>query len=148
MAVRAAAATDIPALLALMRAYWDFEGIANFTAPRSTQLLQELLASEDLGAVWVSECAGALTGYLIVVWVLSIEHQGLMGEVDEFFVREAERSAGAGAALLGIAESWLKERGGVRLQLQLAAGNERARAFYERHGYAPRTAYELWDKAL
>jgi ribosomal protein S18 acetylase RimI-like enzyme len=36
----------------------------------------------------------------------------------------------------------------VRLQLQLAHGNTRARAFYERLGFAARAGYALLDKAL
>jgi len=36
----------------------------------------------------------------------------------------------------------------VRLQLQLAIGNRRARAFYERLGFAARAGYELLDKPL
>ena len=39
-------------------------------------------------------------------------------------------------------------RGCVRLQLQLAIGNRRARAFYERLGFGARPGYELLDKAL
>jgi GNAT superfamily N-acetyltransferase len=80
--------------------------------------------------------------------LMSIEHQGLMGEVDELFVLPEERSCGIGARLLAAAEAELSQRGCVRLQLQLASGNTRGRAFYERCGYASRAGYQLLDKAL
>jgi GNAT superfamily N-acetyltransferase len=71
-----------------------------------------------------------------------------MGEIDEFFVNPEARWQGVGERLLGAAEAWLVCRGGVRLQLQLGASNARARAFYERHGYAARAGYQLLDKPL
>jgi GNAT superfamily N-acetyltransferase len=148
MQVRLAATADVPGLLELIARYWRFEGIAGFNPVRIGQLLNALIASQALGAVWVAEADGALIGYLIAVWVLSFEHQGLMAEIDELFVSETARSRGAATALLVAAESWLKRRSGVRLQLQLAATNTRARSFYERHGYTRRAGFDLWDKPL
>jgi hypothetical protein len=76
--VRPAASNDIPPLLALVRRYWEFEGIEGFPALRVELVLQRLLAEPWLGAVWVAESDGRLVGYLIAVLVLSVEHQGLM----------------------------------------------------------------------
>ena len=96
----------------------------------------------------MADAQGTLVGYLIVVLVMSIEHQGLMGEIDELFVLPEARSRGTGTRLLAAAESELAQRGCVRLQLQLATGIARARAFYERLGFAARAGYELLDKPL
>jgi GNAT superfamily N-acetyltransferase len=148
MTVRPAATGDVQALLPLVARYWELEGISGFSAPRIGQLLNALIASQALGAVWVAESAGTLTGYLIVVWVLSFEHQGLMAEIDELFVSHSARSQGTGAGLVAAAESWLKRRGAVRLQLQLGTANLGAREFYQRRGYTPRAGYQLWDKPL
>jgi len=149
MSVRAATPADIPALLALIRRYWDHEAIAGFEALRIELVLQQLLASAGArGAIWVAQEAGTLLGYLIVVLVVSVEHKGLMGEIDEFFVLPEARSRGIGAALLAAAEQALVQRGCVRLQLQLGRGNSRARRFYERRGYGARSGYELLDKPL
>jgi len=149
MDIRPARPNDIPQLLALIRRYWDFEGIEGFAALRIELVLKELLAVPAVrGAIWVAESQGTLSGYLIVVLVMSIEHQGLMGEIDEFFVSPECRSQGVGAKLLAVAETDLARGGCVRLQLQLARGNARARAFYERHGYAARAGYGLLDKPL
>ena len=86
--------------------------------------------------------------YLIAVLVLSVEHQGLMGEIDEFFLLPEARSHGAGRQLLAAAETALAARGCVRLQLQLRVGNTAARAFYQHRGYTARAGYELLDKFL
>lgn len=149
MDIRLATPADIPALLALVRRYWDYEAIAGFEALRIELVLQQLVAvAAARGAIWVAEVAGALVGYLIVVLVMSVEHKGLMAEIDEFFVLPEARSRGIGAALLTAAEHALVQRGCVRLQLQLGRGNARARTFYERRGYRTRAGYELLDKPL
>jgi GNAT superfamily N-acetyltransferase len=146
--VRRAAPGDIPRLLALVRRYWDFEGIPGFTALRVELVLQRLLSDPRLGQVWVADSGGRLTGYLIAVQVLSVEHQGLMAEIDEFFVLPEERARGIGGGLLAAAEAALTAAGCVRLQLQLGVANSDGRAFYQRRGYAPREGYALLDKPL
>lgn len=148
MSVRPAAPNDIPPLLALVRRYWEFEGIEGFAALRIELVLQRLLAEPRLGAIWVAESDGRLVGYLIAVLVLSVEHRGLMAEIDEFFVLPEARSRGVGQQLLAAAETALAARGCVRLQLQLALANSEARAFYQRRGYTARAGYELLDKHL
>jgi GNAT superfamily N-acetyltransferase len=146
--VRAAAEADVPQLLALVRHYWDFEGITGFEALRLELILKRLVPGGAAGEIWVAENCGHLSGYLVLVYVLSLEHQGLMAEVDEFFVRPEARRHGVGGALLQAAEAALRSRGCVRLQLQLAVGNEAGRAFYQRRGYTARAGYELLDKPL
>ena len=149
MDIRRACPGDIPQLLALIRRYWDFEGIAGFAALRVELVLKELLEGAlPRGSIWVADSQGTLAGYLIVVLLMSVEHQGLMGEIDELFVLPEERGQGAGRRLLAAAEAYLAQRGCVRLQLQLAIGNRRARAFYERLGFGTRPGYELLDKPL
>lgn len=148
MQIRAAVASDIPPLLALVRRYWEFEEIAGFEALRIELLLQRLLTDRALGRVWVADAGGALCGYLVVVFVVSLEHQGLMGEIDEFFVMPQMRRSGIGGQLLDAAEAALRAEGCVRLQLQLSVSNEAARLFYSGRGYRARADYELLDKPL
>jgi GNAT superfamily N-acetyltransferase len=146
--VRAAAPRDIPQLLSLVRRYWEFEGIADFQALRVEMLLQRLLGDPRLGGAWVAQESGRLLGYLLAASVLSLEHGGLMAEIDELFVLPEARSRGIGAQLLAAAEAALIARGHVRLQLQLGVGNAAARAFYQRRGYCARDGYQLLDKPL
>jgi GNAT superfamily N-acetyltransferase len=148
MPARRATAQDIPQLLDLVRSYWEFEGISGFDAACTAALLQRLCAEPALGSAWVAESAGGLTGYLIAVSVLSVEHQGVMAEIDEFFVVPAARGRGVGAALLEALEAALIQDGCARLQLQLGVDNQAARTFYERRGFRGRDAYTLLDKPL
>lgn len=146
-AVRPARSTDADALAGLVERYWEFERIQGFDHARIATLLAELLEHSERGAAWIAEDAGQPVGYLLAVHVWSLEHGGLMAEVDEFFVLPEWRSRGVGQMLLARAERDLTAAGLVRLQLQLAPDNRRGQAFYERHGFDVRP-YTLLDKPL
>jgi GNAT superfamily N-acetyltransferase len=148
MQIRLAQADDVSRLLPLVRQYWEFEQIAGFDAVRIEPVLLRLLAEPRLGRIWVGQSQERLAGYLIAVCMLSVEHQGLMAEVDELFVAAQARSCGLGSQLLAAAEQALAAAGCVRIQLQLGVSNVHARAFYKRRGYTRRAGYELLDKAL
>jgi GNAT superfamily N-acetyltransferase len=148
MLIRLAVTADIAGVASLAEQYWEFESIRGFDRPRIETLLLRLLAEPERGACWVAEADGRLCGYLLAVFMFSLEHGGLMAEIDEVFVSAQKRSLGVGARLVARAESDLGLRGLVRLQLQLGVDNHRARAFYERHGFRRRAGYELFDKAL
>ena len=148
ISIRPAVTADVPQLLALIQRYWDFEGIPRFKGPQVESLLRRLLVTPDLGAAWVADAKPQLLGYAVGVQVLSLEHQGLIGEIDEFFVLPEARSRGIGTALLAALETALAGNGCVRLELQLGIANHPARAFYHRHGFAARDGYQLLDKPL
>jgi GNAT superfamily N-acetyltransferase len=148
MLIRLAATDDAAAIAALVESYWAFESIEGFDRLRVATLLAQLISQPQRGACWVAEADGRLAGYLLAVFVFSLEHGGLMAEIDEVFVSEEFRSAGLGSLLVTRAERDLAERGMVRLQLQLGVHNESARRFYQRHGFLRRAGYELFDKAL
>lgn len=148
MNIRSAVRGDIPQLLALIRRYWEFEGIAGFEALRIEVLLQHLIQAPDSGAVWVAETGGDLIGYLVAVSMPSLEHKGLMAEIDEMFVVPEARTRGVGRQLIASLEQSLAARGCVRLQLQLGVANAGARAFYRRLGFAAREGYAIYDKPL
>ena len=146
MCIRLATLADITGVTSLVGRYWNYEAIAGFDAPQIQTLLRTLLLEPERGACWIADTQGTLCGYLLAVYVFSLEHGGLMAEIDEFFVRSEQRSSGLGAALLAHAEGEFTRRGLVRVQLQLGADNHRGRQFYERHGYLARTGYLLLDK--
>jgi GNAT superfamily N-acetyltransferase len=146
--IRAGCPADVPHLVPLVGQYWHFEGMEGFDAVTVAPLLSRIASQPELGAIWVAETDGELVGYLIAVYIFSLEQKGLMAEIDEFFVSPGARTYGVGAALLAVAESDLAGAGCVAVQLQLGKDNWRARAFYRRHGYDERAGYELLGKRL
>ena len=147
-AIRPARDSDIEAIASLVARYWDFENIPGFERSRTVTLLAEFLARSDRGHCWVAEIGGALVGYLLIVLVFSLEHGGLMAEIDEFFVAPEQRSSTIGAALLSEASLAMARGGIVQLQLQLGISNLRGKHFYEQQGFRPLSGYTLWQKSL
>ncbi len=146
--VRPIVAADVPALLPLVEEYWAFEDLAGFDPVPVGEQLRRLCADPRLGAGWIAEVGGKPAGYLLAVFVFSLEHLGLTAEIDEFFVLPSQRGHGAGSALLQAAEAEFGRRRCTNVSLQLGRGNESARAFYRERGYTERSGYELLDKML
>lgn len=146
--IRPVAADDIPALLPLVEQYWLFEDIAGFDPARVGRELERAVADPKLASGWIAVVRDEAVGYLLAVYVFSLEHLGLTAEIDEFFVLPSARGKGVGDALLRIAETEFVRRGCTNASLQLGCGNDGARALYRRHGYGERAGFELLDKML
>ena len=140
--------SDIGALIPLVEEYWRFEKISGFDPERVSPRLAQLLSTPVLGAGWIARVNGIVAGYLLAVYVFSLEHLGLTAEIDEFYVVPATRGQGVGAALLRDAEAEFLRSGCTNASLQLSRSNDAARAFYRRHAYRERAGYELLDKML
>jgi ribosomal protein S18 acetylase RimI-like enzyme len=141
-------AMDIPALLPLVEQYWIFEDVAGFEGAAVARELHRVCADPGLGSGWIASVKGAPVGYLLAVYVFSLEHLGLTAEIDEFFVLPSAQGRGIGDELLKLAETEFVRRSCTNVALQLGKGNDRARAFYRRHGYGERAGFELLDKML
>src|ERR1700716_779892 len=100
--IRAGLPADVPQLVPLVAQYWHFEGIPGFDVATLVPLLARLASQPELGAIWVADAGSELVGYLIAVYVFSLEQKGLGAENDEFFVAPAARADGGGAGLAGV----------------------------------------------
>jgi len=147
-AIHLATPDDVPELLPLVERYWKFEGLRHFSNERIEKLLREAVANPNRTACWLAIRDRKVLGYLLVVFVFSLEHGGMMAEIDEFYVEPDTRSKGIGSELLRVAERVLGRAGYLRLQMQIGVDNERGRAFYQRQGFTRRAGFELWDKPL
>jgi GNAT superfamily N-acetyltransferase len=146
--IRLADASDLSALTSLIERYWEFERIKGFDAGRINTLLTDLFRSPDRGQIWVAEIDGGPVGYLLAVYLFSLEHGGLMAEIDELFVVPEKRSLKIGAALLEAATAAMEQRGVRHVQLQLGRNNSRGQRFYEQHGFEALSGYGLLHKSL
>ena len=146
--IHPAGAADVPALAALVEQYWRFEAIERFDTARMTGLLKRLVGQPALGRAWLASVDGAPAGYLVAVYVFSLEHQGLTAEIDEFFVLPQHRRLGLGKRMLAQAEAAFRAGGCTNVSLQIGRDNAAARAFYRGHGYSDRAGFELVDKML
>lgn len=148
MNIRRITPAEISAVLPLVEQYWIFEDIRGFDAAAIRRELERICADPRLGAGWIAADDGRTVGYLLAVFVHSLEHLGLTAEIDEFFLLPSARGHGGGVAMLDAAEAEFRRLGCTNVALQLGRGNEAARDFYRRRGYAERSGYELLDKML
>jgi GNAT superfamily N-acetyltransferase len=146
--IRPATAQDIPALLTLVAQYWAFEAIEGFDQDRLGRSLARLLADADRGRIWLAELEGAPVGYLLAVFMFSLEFGGICAEIDELYVVEQCRGQRVGARLFETAEAELRRLGCPGVALQIGRGNHAARDFYSRRGFEPRDGYDLLTKML
>jgi GNAT superfamily N-acetyltransferase len=146
--IQPATVEDIDALLPMVEQYWKFENIEGFDPARMRALLTRVLEDASLGRIWISRVYGEPAGYLLAVYVFSLEHQGLTAEIDEFFIVPPHRGLGIGANMLAAAEAQFRIEQCTNVSLQLGRSNEAARKFYRENGFEGREGFELVSKML
>ncbi len=139
---RHAGASELAPLSALVAEYWRFENIFGFDSERIANALTRLFSNPELGGGWIATVDGKAAGYLLAVYVFSLEHLGRTAEIDEFFVVPAARGQGAGTALLRAAEAEFVRVGCTNISLREFPWARAERPFRTRNstpwGYAPR----------
>ena len=148
MKVLAATPTEVEVLLPMVEQYWRFEAIGGFDAARMRKLLTRVLEDEHLGRAWVATVYGEPAGYLLAVYLFSLEYQGLTAEIDEFFVLPPHRGLGLGHLMLATAEVQFRLEGCTNVSLQLGRSNDAARKFYRSNGFENRAGFDLVSKPL
>ncbi len=143
-----AEADSIPALVEMMRLYWEFEQIRDFDAYNAERLLSSFLKQPDLGRGWIAFDDQQVLGYLLCSRVFSFEYGGPTAAIDEIYVIADARGRGVGKLLVGTAEQAMREQGCVHIEMEVSARNVRAQHFYSVLGFSTRVGYSLMQKAL
>jgi ribosomal protein S18 acetylase RimI-like enzyme len=135
---RLATAADDPAVLALFQALYR-EDPSPDPVP-DEQLLRTLRALRDepvRGRAIVLEVDGECVGYALLISFWSNELGGEIANIDELYVAPDHRGRGAATRLveqLSRGQLWGKVP--VAIDLEVTPDNHRARALYERLGFA------------
>jgi GNAT superfamily N-acetyltransferase len=130
--VRRGTAGDLASLLPLVREFCAVDR-HDFDEQAVMAGLVPLLEDGAAGEVWVVEDEMGLGGYGVVTWGWSLESGGPDALLDELYVRD--RNRGAGAALLEAIVAAARARGASRMFLETEEGNAAARRFYARAGF-------------
>ncbi len=146
--IQRAGVEDIQAMLPLVQEYWNFEDISGFKPEKISTQLYRLFSESQLGSGWIAYDNGHEVGYLLAVYVFSLEHLGITAEIDEFFILPSYRSRGIGEKILRVAESEFRNNGCTNVSLQISKLNSSAREFYIHQQFKYRAGYELLDKTL
>jgi len=149
--VRAATATDVPALLALMRELAAFERYLDRFAVTAEELLQRGFAATgqpEFFALVAEASAGGLLGYAVYYLIPFTYDLKPTLVLKELYVRGADRSAGWGAMLLDYLLVEAQRRGCGQIRWAVLPDNDRAKEFYRRWGGAPDGQWEYWQRTL
>ncbi len=133
IALRPAVLGDLAEILPRTRSLQDHEGI-EITDARLEAALRTLLASPELGGVWLVVSDGAPIGYAIVSYGFDLEFGGRDAFLTELYIDEAQRKTGAGGAALALLDPELRARKVQALHLQVRPENPAMR-LYERSGF-------------
>lgn len=133
--IRPATRDDVPALVALMTAFYAESGFPLPAGP-ATRAFEALLADPRLGGAWLAESGGVAVGHAVLTLCFSMEYGGLRGFVDDLYVRPEARGQGAAAALLAAVRAAAAECGVRALHVEVGPENDTARRLYERAGFA------------
>ncbi len=119
----------------------DPQEVASGTAEQ----LRRALRMDHGGTVLIAEGDdGEALGFAWLVLVEDFYTGRSLAKISE--IATARDGTGVGSALMRAAERWAQEHGCERMVLNVVDGNARARAFYERHGYA--SEYTMLVKPL
>lgn len=131
--VRPAAASDVPAILALLREL----GYASVTA----DTVRAVLA--DAGCLpLVAEADGSTAGFLNASFRTQLHHGGVVGRIDELVVAATHRGQGIGRSLLQAALSAARERRARLVEVTCRLSRHDSHRFYEAAGFR-RTSYRF-----
>ncbi|WGL53664.1 GNAT family N-acetyltransferase [Nocardioides sp. BP30] len=104
---------------------------------RVRRALGPLLADDTHGQVWLlqpDEPGADAAGYAVLTWGWSLESGGREGLLDELYVAAGWRRSGWGGLLIEQVIAQARAAGCGALFLETVRPNDRARAFYRRHG--------------
>jgi GNAT superfamily N-acetyltransferase len=134
ISIRRAAATDVPALVALMTVFYA-ESAFPLPEANAVRAFHALLADPRLGAIWIAEMHGRAVGHVVLTVSFSMEYGGLRGFIDDLFVHPDARRNGIAGALLAAVRAECVARGVRALLVETSTDNTPAMAAYTQAGY-------------
>jgi len=110
-------------------------------ATDAEQAVQQLVRSEQYGAIWILDLKDETVGFLILTLGFSIEFHGVCAVIDEFYIRPHHRGQGHGSAALTLVGQYCARNAITTLHLAVERASPRARHLYERIGFEDRGFY-------
>jgi len=144
--IRRACLQDIDRLLPVVEQFYVHFGFA-WEAEKKRRLLAEFLQRPEAGQLWLAESGGSVSGYALVPFYFSLEFDGAVALLDEFFMLPEMRGRGAGAKLLSEVMAALPGEGIQRLRLEVDEKHPAAAKLYERLGFI-KDGRETWSRPI
>ncbi len=118
------------------------------TSPDAEKIMRRFLADLSSSAhscLFVAEDDGEVVGFLSgeIREGSPAFSPKTWAAVEDIYVTHEYRSQGIGRALVDACGKWARGKGADGVSLQVAAGNERARKFYDELGFREVSVYEV-----
>jgi GNAT superfamily N-acetyltransferase len=122
-------------MMELLHEFYLSEHLA-FDRQSAHAALLRLIEDRSLGLIYLINTNNETAGYCVVTFGYSLEFHGRFALIDEFYIREAFRGLGIGAAALHFLEDqcWQLRISAIRLEVDHS--NAGARRLNERSGFA------------
>lgn len=133
---------DIEKLAPLVAALHAHRGIDSSEEARRAALLP-LLEGIPHGVAYLIGPRVAPVGYIAISFGWSVAMGGLVGHIDEFFIRERVRGRGMGSDVLLSLLPALESHGLRALDIEVERENPRAHRLYARAGFKPHERSQL-----
>ena len=144
--LRIATLADTQTVLGFIQAYYTYDNIP-FNEATIRRGLEELLANELLGRVWLIQHQGQDVGYVVLTFAFDLEFGGREAFITELYIAPDYRQNGLGRRTLEAIEGFCRELGVRTIELQVERNNPRAQAFYLKLGFQSHDRIPL-SKAL
>ncbi len=144
-ALHLAKPADLPRLQSLVAAFHAQEGITQSDEDRAAALTP-LLEGTPHGAAYLIGPKNGPVGYLVVSFGYSVKMGGVIGFIDEFYIRKNVRGRGMGGEVLRTLMPALSDYGVKALRLEVKRDNEGASRLYTRLGFVARDDYHLMTR--
>ncbi len=132
--LRRAGPDDLERLVELMTEFYAEAGFP-LNPERAAAAFGPLLASGDLGHVWLVHVEGATVGYVVLTICYSMEYGGQVAYVDDLFLQAPLRGRGLGRKALGQVRTTCEELGIRAVHLEVGRENAAAHALYRHVGF-------------
>jgi GNAT superfamily N-acetyltransferase len=135
--VRPAQAGDAPAVARAVAALLAELGATPPDAAAMEDAARAVIGTGD--AVLLAEEDGAVVGVLAASWITTVHAGGMYALIQDLWVDQGRRSAGAGAELMASFCALAEARGATRIEVGIPrdtfVGLDDTRRFYERNGF-------------
>lgn len=134
MRIRRAALSDIPAMAQLLAELFTIEDDFAIDSEKQIHGLHLLLQNPD-AVVFIADKENCVIGMITLQSLISTVMGKQVGVIEDVIVTRDFRGEGIGSSLLRTAIEESKRLGYPRLALGADSRNERAIAFYRKHGF-------------
>lgn len=145
-AINLADEADLDRVLSLMTRYHAEAGLP-YDDPHRAAAVAPLLDGSPLGAIWLVGPTRAPLGYVMITFGWSMAQGGMVGWLDEAFIRESVRNRGIGTEVMHAITVNLRSAGLKAMHVQLGP-DAAAAGFCKRCGFQPVDATMIMTDVL